>query len=84
MDRYRITLVFETGEVVSVIETDEDNRLHEGIWVKPFPNTAEDSLAFGLIETYSQSDGPVQAGIYEYGRPVQVMVTKDITAPISL
>lgn len=84
MDLYRITLKFETGDMISVLETDVDNWLHEGSWTEPFPNTAEESLAVDLVEVYSQSDGPVLACFYEYGAPVRIDVTKDSTAPINL
>lgn len=84
MEKYRITLVFSAGEVVSLIEEDDGSYLHEGSWTVPFPNTAEESLAFGLVEAYAQSDGPAQSSIYEFGTPVRIDVTKDFSAPIRL
>lgn len=73
---YRITMYFPDHSVLSFIEQDPGDYLRAGEWVQPYPNTDEDSVVFGLIEVYSQSEGSVFAALWEKGEPDRVEITK--------
>lgn len=72
---YRLTMGFPDGATYSFIEDnmDEDD-IRPGVWEAPFPNTAEDSLVFGLIEMYGQSEGAKSAVLWEHGEPDRVVI----------
>lgn len=73
---YRITMHFADHSVLSFLEEDPGDYLRPGVWNQPYPNTKEDSVVFGLIEVYSQSEGSVFATLWEKGEPDRVEITK--------
>lgn len=73
---YRITMHFPDHSILSFIEQDPGDYLRAGTWRQPYPNTDDDSVVFGLIEVYSQSDGSVFATLWEKGEPDMVEITK--------
>lgn len=75
-DRFRITMEFPNGTLYA-FNTDEPGNsewLRAGEWTFPFPNTTEDSLVFGLIEMYSQSEGAAHSILWENGEPETVKI----------
>ena len=58
MKKYRVTFYGNQGTVYSyILELDESDELDVGDWKPPFPNTPEDSTAFGLEECLRQNYG---------------------------
>ena len=57
MKKYRITVANDEASY-SYVERleDEDCPMTIGSWEAPFPNTKEESTAFGVVESLSQSD----------------------------
>ena len=57
MIKFRITYTGENGTIYSVLEEFEEGYITKlGTWENPFPNTEEESTAFGLLESFGQSD----------------------------
>jgi len=53
----RIIYFGNKGTIYSeLIEEDDNFYLNCGDWIQPFPNTKEDSTAFGMEEVIMQSD----------------------------
>ena len=67
---------FDTGTLYAfnIDDPDASEWLRPGDWTFPFPNTAEDSVVFGLIESYSQSEGAAFAVLWENGEPSRVTI----------
>lgn len=75
MAQYRITMGFlDRAEYSFVENTLDEDYLRPGVWEAPFPNTADDSLVFGLIEMYAQSEGAKASVIWEHGEPDRVVI----------
>lgn len=75
MAEHRVTMNFEDGAVYSFVEKDfGEGYLYAGEWNAPFPNTAEDSLVFGLMEAYAQGEGPATSVLWAHGEPHRVVI----------
>lgn len=75
MSKYRISMEFLDGAKYSFVEdTLDESYLRPGVWEAPFPNTVEDSVVFGMIELYAQSDGAKASVLWEHGEPDQVVI----------
>ena len=69
-----VTLFFNSDTKVYFKDSFDGEDISNGEWYSPFPNTNEDSLVFGLIESYGQSDNWVGALLYEEGEPDKVII----------
>lgn len=59
---FRITVIGENQTSYSwVEELEPDQKMNFGVWNNPFPNTEEESTAFGIVESILQSDYCPQA-----------------------
>lgn len=73
---YRVTMHFADHSILSFLEHDVEGHLRDGMWKQPYPNTESDSIVFGLIETYSQSEGSVFAALWEKDEPERVIISE--------
>jgi hypothetical protein len=71
---YRITMYFEDYSILSFLEEDPGDYLRSGEWNQPYPNRDDDSIVFGLLEVYSQSEGSVFSALWEKGEPASVEI----------
>jgi len=54
---FRLTFYGDRGTIYSYVDTNyKDNEIEIGEWEAPFPNTPEESTAFGLYESLVQSE----------------------------
>ena len=56
MTDWNIRFRFDDGASYEHVETDVSPDMVAGYWMEPFPNEKGNSLAFGLVESMSQSD----------------------------
>ena len=54
--QFRITFYGNKGTIYSYLDERKEDRLTIGEWTSPFPNTEEESTAFGLWESLGQSE----------------------------
>lgn len=73
---YRVNMEFENGTRYSFIEENGDEWLRVGKWSQPYPNTEEDSIVFGLLEAYGQSEGPLAILMWQVGEPLTVEIAE--------
>lgn len=93
-DKALYVLHFDAGEghsaTLSFLGDFDPEHDKDGIWSAPFPNTAEDSYVFGLLESWSQAEaaysplgGAIQSLILGYGDPVLVEVNRNPAVKVS-
>jgi hypothetical protein len=71
------TVFFKDGARYSWNESSNDSEewIDTGDWTSPFPNTAEDSFAFGMMESWSQdSEGPIYPLFLKHGDVTRLVV----------
>lgn len=54
--KVRIAYYGDAGTIFSHVEDYGESEITSGDWGHPFPNTKEESTAFGLLECFAQSD----------------------------
>lgn len=54
--KVRVTYYGDSGTIFSHVEDYNEGEITFGDWEYPFPNTREESTAFGLLECFAQSD----------------------------
>lgn len=64
MQKFRITIETDGGDILSWKDEYDDEYVQFGEWTAPFPNEVDDSFAFGVIECFWQSDN-VPSSFYE-------------------
>lgn len=75
-----VTLIFENAILQQKAEEADWYQLTEGSWDYPFPNEEGNSQAFGLFESFAQSDNG-WSFCEEAGNPIRIVITTD-RAPI--
>lgn len=71
-----VTYFFERAIIQEEEKEDEWYHLEEGDWTKPFPNVMDNSTAFGLEESLSQSDHGF-ALFDQYGELNRIVTSKE-------
>jgi len=76
MKQYNIRFKFaDDARYEAVSGLLDESEIKTGHWMEPFPNTKEDSQAFGMVETFSQDDLG-EAMIENHGEVVAVEVSE--------
>ncbi len=81
--RKKITLIWDIEHphvVPATLSFEEDfygqESIPNGTWLAPYPNTEEDSLVFGLMESYAQGSSPVAVFVQaQQWEPTKVIIS---------